>query len=281
MNHLLITADGVCDLPTSYIKEHEFDILWSYVNVDTGTFLDRWEITASNVIEYYETQHKKATTSPPSVDEYAEFFRKRLETNDVILHISITSAMSDGYNRALQAKKQLGANGDRVFVVDSMSVSVGMAILITKALELKKEGQSASEIQAYLNEYRHKVSLSLLISNLDYMLINGQVNERMAKRTKILKFRPVLKMVDGKFKMKIIAGISMPRYVKNMFKNPEKIDRSLLYIAHAGLAANEIEYVRKEILKICEFDNTIVIETSAAVTSSCGPGSVGLSFAYK
>ena len=280
-NHMLITSDGVCDLPASYIKDGEFDIIWSYINVGDATFLDGEEITASNVIEYYETEHKKATTSPPSAEEYAEFFRSRLEYNDVILHISISSYLSKGYENAVEAKKMLGGNGDRIFVVDSQSLSTGMALLIVKAIEMKKINDSASEIQSHLNEYKKKINMNILIPNLDYMLINGQVEGKKARRIRFFKLRPVLRMVDGKFKMKIAAGVSVQRFVKNLFKKPDIIDTRTLFITHAGLTTEEIEYIKQETLKILKFDNIIVTEASAAVTSSCGPGTVALSFAYR
>ena len=280
-NHMLITSDGVCDLPASYIKDGEFDIIWSYVNVGNATFLDGEEITASNVIEYYETEHKKATTSPPSAEEYAEFFRSRLEYNDVILHISISSYLSKGYENAVEAKKLLGVNGDRVFIVDSLSLSTGMALLIVKAIEMKKINDSASEIQAYLNEYKKKINMSFMVPNLDYMLINGKVDYRKAKRIRVFKLRPVLNIVDGRFKMKIVAGISVQRFVTNLLKKPNIIDTGTLFITHVGLTTEEIEYIKQETLKIIKFDNIIVTEASAAATSSCGPGTVAVSFAYK
>ena len=55
---ICITTDCVCDLPTETLKENDIDVVYFYIETDTGRFRDVSEITAQNIFDYLkEAQH--------------------------------------------------------------------------------------------------------------------------------------------------------------------------------------------------------------------------------
>ena len=60
---LCITTDCVCDLPDYLLKKHNIDLIYFYINTDTGRFRDRDEITAQNVFEYYANNGRECVTT--------------------------------------------------------------------------------------------------------------------------------------------------------------------------------------------------------------------------
>ena len=59
---ICITTDCVCDLPDEMLRDNDIDIVYFYIDTDTGRFRDRSEITAQNIFEYLKNGGKKSVT---------------------------------------------------------------------------------------------------------------------------------------------------------------------------------------------------------------------------
>ena len=99
-----------------------------------------------------------------------------------------------------------------------------------------------------------------------------------------------------KYKKEILESIKLPDDLKKLtvpecrrlaveirkkLRNSDKIDKTRLFITHAGLPAKSIEAIKSEINKLCSFEEITVTKASATVSSNCGPGTVGVLFVKK
>ncbi|MGN0692375.1 MAG: DegV family protein, partial [Oscillospiraceae bacterium] len=202
MKRIGISTDCVCDLPEEYYKLHGIEIVYFYITTETGRFRDGFEISSENIIEYLESGGKKAETNAPEPEEYERFFKNNLQKYDEIVHISITSHVSNSCRNASAAVEKMGEKGKRVHVVDSCHLSTGMGHMVIKAVELRDAGKSASEITEEVYRMKNRVSTSFITMDADYLYRNGKTSRFVSKLCTTFRLHPVLTLKDGRMTVK-------------------------------------------------------------------------------
>ena len=280
-----ITTDCVCDLPEEYLKANCIDVIYFYITTATGMFKDGYEITSGNVLEYMENGGKKAETNAPAPGEYKEFFEKALEQYDELVHITISSRVSRSCQNAMASLELMGENGKRVTVIDSSHLSTGMGYIVMKAAELRDSGKSVSEIVEVVEGMKRRISTTFIVKNADYLYRNGRVSRNLKKMSALFRLHPVLTLKNGKITLKMFKignyERSVMRYIRGELKRSRRIDKSRLFITHAGCTIKTMSQIKAETEKLCRFDEVTVTKASATVSSNCGPETVGVMFVYK
>lgn len=276
-----IIAECVCDLPKNWIKEHNVDIVYFSVEIDSGVFFDTSEITSENIISYMQSGGVKALSSAPAPESYKEAFERGLEEYEEVLLVSISSGVSLGCKNAMQAFEMLDEKKNRVHIFDSGHLSSGLGHLVIKAAEMAESGHSAGEILAALEVLKSKVSTSFIAENADYLYRNGKVSEKVKKICTTFNIHPVLTMKDGVLSLKSITRgnyrNACRRYIKKTLHS-KNIVKNRAFITQAGCSAKMVEWIKGEVAKHCEFENLIVTKASATISSNCGPNTFGVLF---
>lgn len=276
---IAITTDCVCDLPDDVLDAYGVEIIYFDIKTDHGCFKDRAEITSRNVVEYFEGGGQLIRTEAPCPREFEEFFEKRLETCDEILHITISSCLSASYKYATRAA---GKFGGRVKVFDSKHLSTGIGHIVIKAAEMVKEGKSIQEILPVLEAMILKVSTSFIAQDAEYLYRTGRVSRFVKVMCETFKIRPVLGIRNGELRLKTIQignyEKSAMRYIQQELRYINKINKKRLFITQACCTVKIISLVKKLVKEKCEFEQTLVTNASATITSNCGSNTFGLLF---
>jgi len=277
---ICITADCVCDLPDEMLKENHIDIVYFYIETDTGRFRDRNEITAQNIFDYLREGGKKSRTTAPAPDEFIEMFTRKLNDSDEVIHIATGSRISESVNNSRKAVEQMGELGKRVHVFDTGHLSTGIGHIVLKAAEMVRNGvDDSGRILEELEKMRDRVSTSFMADSADYLYHNGRVSKGVQMMCGIFNIHPVLSMKKGVLGLESIQignyEKSALRYVRKELKTPNiKTDR--LFITHAGCTASDIKLIKNEVSRIMKFDSVIVTKASATVSGNSGPRTFGL-----
>lgn len=280
-----IIAECVCDLPRSIIEEYDIDIVYFLIQTDSGVFTDTDEITADNILEYMDSGGKKSKSSAPSVEVYVKVFGEKLKQYEEVFLPTISSGISDSYENAVQAVKEMGDAGKNVHVFDTGHLSTGLGHMVIRAAELAWEGKNAKTITAELDRMKNRVSTSFIAVDVSYLYRNGKISKKVKDLCELFNAHPVLTMKNGKLAPESIKfGNNQKayiRYIRKKLRNSDKIDKTRLFITHAGLPSKSIEAIKSEINKLCSFEEITVTKASATVSSNCGPGTVGVLFVKK
>ncbi len=285
MNRICITADCTCDLPLDVLKKYNVDLIYYYIITSSGKFRDLDEITATNIFEYHGKNGGKTDTSPPFPAEFKEFFKKKLEKYDEVIHITISSKISAGVEHAEEAVRQLGEDGKRVHVFDSLHLSTGMGHLVVAAAKMAEEGKNSEEIISFISEMRSRVSTSFIAMNANQLYNNGLVSKTVKNVCNYLSIHPVLYMKEGKLKLKAVKMGNYERciirYVRSELRNSAKIKKDLMFITHSGCLLKDIRLIQREVNRIQTFDSLLVSKASATISGNCGPRTVGLLYVFE
>lgn len=135
------------------------------------------------------------STSQPSPESLTSLWDEVLKTNDYIIHIPMSSALSGSCGTA----KALAADyNGKVVVVDNKRISISQRQSVLDALTLIGQGLSAADICAKLEETAFNSSIYLAVNTLELLKKSGRVTAAGAAVASILGIKPVLQIQGEK-----------------------------------------------------------------------------------
>ena len=99
--------------------------------------------------EFYKllSEDANVSTSQPSIGDLSDFWTDILKDYDEIVHIPMSSGLSNSCATATNLANDFGV---RVYVVDNHRVSISLKESVYDAVKLREAGKTASEIKNYL-----------------------------------------------------------------------------------------------------------------------------------
>ena len=147
--------------------------------------------------EFYEKlveSDELPTTSQISPAEFADAMEEVVSAGDEALVITLSSRLSGTYQSAMIAAADFEG---KVFVVDSLNVSLGMRLLVQRGIALVEQGLSAAEIARQLDEEKQKIRVLALVDTLEYLKKGGRIGAATALAGSLLSIKPVIALEDG------------------------------------------------------------------------------------
>ena len=147
--------------------------------------------------EFYEKlveSDELPTTSQISPAEFADAMEEVVSAGDEALVITLSSRLSGTYQSAMIAAADFEG---KVFVVDSLNVSLGMRLLVQRGITLAEQGLSAAEIARQLDEEKQKIRVLALVDTLEYLKKGGRIGAATALAGSLLSIKPVIALEDG------------------------------------------------------------------------------------
>lgn len=278
---LLITADSVCDLPEELIRQYGIVINPYFVRTEEGRFVDSTEIDLDDLVIYMEQEDHYAKSEPPDEEEYEAFFETHLAKAEQILHITMAKKTSDGYYHAVKAAEKCS----NVTVFDSGQLSSGMGLIVIKAAKMAQAGASLTQILDALSVSRNLVSTGFILNETDYLHRSGRLSKGVKNVCDRMLVHPMLAMKDACITAKrILIGQwadVICKYIRYTLRRTRTIDKEVLFITHVNLDEETLEFIKKEVEKICHFENIYFQKASPGIACNCGKGAWGLLFLRK
>ena len=285
MNRIGIMTDCICDLPEDYLEANGVEVMHFYIHTATGRFRDGDEITSGNILEYLESGNTLLKSNIPDPEEYKVFYERGLRKYDEIIHIATSDKAGLSFNHATASLALLREeDANRVTVIDSKHLSTGLGHMVLRAVQLRDEGKSSAEIIDAMDRMKAKVSSTFIVPDADYLYNMGKVSILVKILCKALSLHPVLYLKEGKISVKTMRvgnyEKAVMRYVNSELKHGDRIDTSKLFITHAGCPTKLLNQIRETANELCRFKEITVTKASAAISSNCGPETVGVLFVY-
>lgn len=269
-----ISAETTVDLTKELIEKFDVHIVPFTILLGNETHLDG-EISSSEIISYVDKTGVLPKTSAVNEFQYDEHFGNLLKEYDAVVHFSLSSYMSSAYSNAVKSAEKF----ENVFVVDSLSLSTGIALLTIYAQKLAAKGLSASEIAEKTKARVPFVQASFELNRLDYLYKGGRCSSLAYFGANLLKLRPQIVVDGGKMRSGKKYRGSFARVVESyvndtleQFPNP---DLEEVFITYTTAPDEVIEWV-KTTLKARGFKNINITTAGGTITSHCGENCLGI-----
>ncbi len=276
---LLITSTSMCDLP-EVLTSSFIPVLPFLIKTEEGVFKDGVQMSADELVRYMSTG-KQAESLPPDEAAYRDFFAMNLKQAHHIIHIAISTGMSEDYKLACEAARSF----DNVTVINSEVVSSATGILVLIAIKLAQMNASVEEIVSELEEVKKRLRCSFIIDDTESMARKGFIRPEFDQIARSLSLHPCLTVRDDALR---IGGIWLGstqrvyrKYINKAFPVDVIPDPEVVFVTYVNVPIETLRWIKEEISKKAYFENVVFKQASAAISSNCGPGTFGIIYFVK
>lgn len=282
MRPVKIITDSTADLSKELLDK--FDIVSLPLGVIFGDvhYEDGVNITTDELYKLVEEKNELPKTSAISPSTFIDEFKKWIDLGYDIVYTGIGSKISGTLQSAHIASLEF--DNDRIFLVDSLNLSSGIALLLLKAKDLREQGKSAFEIQQALIDIVPRVRSQFAIQVLDYLHKGGRASGTAALVGKFLRIRPIIRVNDGLLEVYKKPMGTMTKAVNIMLtdylNHGDNVDLEYVMITHTMAPKQEVQMTDfvNENLKP---DNLIISNAGCVISSHCGAGTIGILYIVK
>ncbi|MFA7020980.1 MAG: DegV family protein, partial [Bacilli bacterium] len=214
-------------------------------------------------------------TSAVNEYQYEKHFQDLLQSYDAVIHISLSSDLSLAYTNASNVAKKL----NNVTVIDSRSLSTGIALLCVHAQKLVRAGERVSNIINSIFERIPFVQASFALEKVDYLYKGGRCSLLSFIGANILGIKPQIivkegKMIPGrKYRGKMMRVVK--QYVEDTFQYYKDPDLDQVFLTYTTAEFEVLEMV-KTMLKERGFKRIDITRAGGTISSHCGENCLGI-----
>lgn len=193
VREVAVVTDSSCDLSREWAREHGVEVVPLRLVVGDRSYRDVEEVGPDELLTLLEDEGTPVpTTSQPPPQDFLDAYREVLDRGSrEVLAVYLSAALSGTHDAGLTAARMLDAStGWRV--VDSRSGSLGLGMMVVRAVELLDEGRELEEVAEELERIRDRSNLFFTVENLEQLLRSGRVSWGRAWLGDLLDLRPLL-----------------------------------------------------------------------------------------
>ena len=193
-----IVTDSTSDLPADLIERHGIEVVPSILVIEGKQYADGEGISRNEFYARLPSMKKFPTTAAPSIGEFSTRFQKLFDAGcDHILSIHAASQLTAICNVARQAARDFS---DRVTVVDSGSLSLGIGFQTLAAAESAEAGLDLEAALASIADTRRRLHVSAALDTMDFLRRSGRVPAAITILGGMLSIKPMVELTDGQIK---------------------------------------------------------------------------------
>ena len=279
-----IVADRMIDLPDEELAALDIDTISCYINMGDKSYSDLEDVFPEDVFRYMEETGDVAKTAAKSPALYSEFFGRFVSKGDTVIHFAVSSGISSiAENAKIAAKDYPG----KVFVIDTLLLSFGIALLVRYAMKLISDGETDAERLAALVVAKiPSVQGSFLIDTLDCLYKGGRCSGLTYYAANLLKIKPVIHMNStGHMVVREKHRGNQERilepYIRSTFEKKPNPELDILYVAYTTYSKSVQETILKIVAKFHDFKRVEFHDVSCNCCVHSGRNTIGIFYMCK
>jgi DegV family protein with EDD domain len=189
---IAFVTDSTSDIPAQLAEQYGIEIVPVLVNINGHSYADGLEISREEFYTRLPGLRNLPTTSSPSVGSFQERYEKLFKAGaDSVVSIHPPNELSGIYNAARLAAQ---GYGQRVTVLDSGQLSLGLGYQVILAAEAAARGAMREDVLSLVESVRKRVRLTALLETIEYVRRSGRVSWAAA-------------MISGAFRLQPLIGL--------------------------------------------------------------------------
>jgi DegV family protein with EDD domain len=270
-----VVLDSTADFPDAQIRFPNMRVVPLYVRFGDTSFRDYVELDPRGFYGRLRASDTLPTTSQPTPVDFLAVY-EALTRYERIYSLHISSRLSGTFQSASLAAGQVG--GERIRLVDTRSVSVGIAMLALGVQRLLERGTDDEEVDALIARHRDEATILFTVDTLEYLQRGGRIGRAQAFAGSLLKVKPILTIAEGEVVplTRVRGRQKALEEFRRRFEDATADGPALrVGIAHAE-ADDAVEELRALVLAARPQAELELLTTLGAVVGThAGPGTVG------
>jgi DegV family protein with EDD domain len=279
VSKVAIMTDYITCIPHKLAEEYSIEVIPFHAVIDGKDYLDT-KVDMEKLYARLRDKGNLPTTSAPSIGQFLQFYQELSQRAEAILHISISSTFTMGYNAAMQAKEMAREKLPKttIEVVDSRTSIVGTLLVALEAARAAGQGKSLDEVIKVATNMILRVNLLSMPASLFHFDKGGIITEvrSWAEAESVSSFRTILE-VDASTGgiMKPVARAKTKSQIEEKVTHivKERVGDKKLHgvILHAN-ASEQAKKLEEMILSQLQCDELHVCQALAATAIKAGEG---------
>lgn len=273
-----ILTDSTVDLLPEDVSALGVRVVPLAVHFGDEHYADGVDLGHEQFYEMLEQSHKLPTTSQPSPERFITEFERARDDGDDLICILLSSTLSGTFQSAQIAAEEVGY--DRIFLVDSHTVSLAAQLLVRRAAARVAEGWSAEDIVDDLVSAREHLHIFAIVDTLKYLHKGGRLPTAAAIAGGLLGIKPVIGVQNGKVGLADKAR-GLPGAYVAIFKQIQKaggVDETWpVMVGYTG-KRHGVEPFMRYATQNLGLNEPLVRPIGAVVGTHAGPGAAGIAF---
>lgn len=271
---IAISTETTVDLTKELLAEHNIHTVPFTIIMGANEIADG-QIIPEDIFAFVSREKLLPHTSAVNEFQYEAHFKALLKEYDQVIHLSLSSELSAAYANATNVANRLG----NVTVIDSRSLSTGIALLCIYAHKLVVKGERVSNIIKAVCERIPYVQASFALEKVDYLYKGGRCSLLSFIGANILGIKPQIIVKDGKmipgrkYRGKMIRVIK--QYVEDTLLYYDNPDLDQVFITYTTADAEIIDMV-SDMLRKRGFKRIDITRAGGTISSHCGENCLGI-----
>lgn len=195
MQNYILMTDSDSDLPYALKVEYNIPVVYMPYSLEGKEYYDDLGQTLDHK-SFFDRMRQGAhpTTSALNETVYEEYFEPILAEGKDILFLAFSSQLSMTINAIRAARETLLSKyPERKFLlVDTLSISGPQTLLVLKAHEMYRAGESMETIAQWVEDNKLRAQAFFTVDDLKYLQRGGRISSTAATLGTLLDLKPIL-----------------------------------------------------------------------------------------
>jgi DegV family protein with EDD domain len=274
-----IVTDSTSDLPNYLIEQYGLEVIPTILILDGKEYADGQGISRDDFYTRLPSLRTPPTTAAPSIGEFSARYDSLLTRGcDHIISIHPAGQLTTIINSARQAAQDFP---NRITIVDSGSLSLGLGFQTIAAAEAAEDGLQAS-LKA-IDSTRKRLKVYAALDTMEYLRRSGRVPSAVAALGGLLSIKPLIELIEGEVKPVSAVRTTSQANVRMLNILLQRGELERLAILHTGAEARAKEFLNAVMQKASQSvpRDILLVNVTTVIGTHVGPHGLGFAAVKK
>jgi DegV family protein with EDD domain len=278
MSIVRIITDSTAKLDSGFITQHQITVLPVEYQYGDERFLLDIDDSPDELFQLMSDGPAKPTRASVPVEVFQEAYSRLNREAEEILVIPSSSLLSETFSAAQEAAGSF-LGRCRIAVMDSMTASKGLGLVVQAAAAAAAEGNTLDQIVRLMRGMLPHIYLVFFVDRLDYLEVKGRIDSAQAILGTMLRIKPLLLVEDGeiipleKVRTNLMAIEKLADFVDE-FASVEQV--TILRGPQMDGSGDLIEGLKELLQMVLPHQEFPVIEYGPLLACHLGPSALGV-----
>lgn len=274
---IAIVTDSTSDIPEELAIQNKINVVRNLIIIEGQSLEDGKGLSRQEFYQRLPAMTNPPTTATASSGTYIELYERLFKQGAThILSIHASSLLSGIYNAAHAAADVFG---ERVHVIDSGQISLGLGFQALAAAEAAARGAAIEMVLALVNGVRQRMHLLAMLDTLEYVRRSGRVSWARARIGNLLSIKPFIELKTGQVLNRGEARTRAKgiRRLKEFLLGLGPLER--LAVLHSNAETDAHQFLND--LNLVLPNPALVVSVTTVIGTHVGPNALGFAAVVK
>lgn len=264
-----LVTDSTSDLPAELAAQHKIQVVPSLLAIGEKSYRDGIDLTRAEFYAKLKTLNPLPTTAAPGSGEFEAAYLAAPGGPVISLHTA--STLSGLFNSARLGAQSLG---ERVTVVDTGSLSLGVAWQTVAAAEAIAAGADLPQVLAAIASTRKRLKVFALLDTLENLRRSGRMSLLRASIASMLQIKPLIELAEGS-----LVAVAQNRTMKKAMADFVSRLKELGKLERLGIMYTDNETLASELRDLLTGQSVtppLIVQVAPTIGTHIGPGAVAV-----